>query len=839
MRKKANCIKMLQLVFFLLLLCSNNIYAQKQYLIDISKQHPNLVTGFIKTGTNISPSSEKLSYNNSFLTKNDKPWFPVFGEMHYSRTNEKDWEESILKMKSGGIDVISTYVIWNLHEETENQFEWNGNKDLGKFLALCQKHQIKAWLRIGPWSHAEIRYGGFPDWLMEKKIGLRKDDPNYLNYSKKLYKAIIGQCESYLFKKGGPVIGIQLENELAFTKDKDYQHMKNLKKLAIEVGFDVPYYSAFAQGPDDQDEFFYTIGGYPDSPWAQHTKKMHKPVFSISPLENDSDIGSDLFGQIDKRVRNSYPKLGAELGGGMQVTYHRRVVVSEKDIAAVAHSRIASGLNGLGYYMYHGGMNPVGKTTFQESRLTGYPNDVPVINYDFQAPIGSMGLTSKSYKELRLMHTFLMDFGSILTTQNPYFPAVRTAALFSKDTVKSSIRMKDKSGFIFLSNYQRHMDLPVINNFQLQITNKKETIVVPEKPTTFPANTYCIWPYNLQMDNNVVMKYATAQLLCKLQNKAANTFVFFSNEASEFVFDKTVSSSITAIENCNIVKSTNSISVQCPKNKISKFIIKTSSGKKTEVLLLPREMALQAIKVAEKDKQVLLLCDADIMVEQNKIVIDKISTDSQLKLSVYPDVKLQPLSSFFTLALQRANSIFTDYLLEPKDKVKDASVLLKEDTTALLTETAMNDAKQYQDSVIQNYAKSSKFIKTQPGPLYQYKFHNLPEQKLYKLQFNLPQNQLVKDWIATFDYRGDVIAFYKNDILVYDQFNYNNNCKIKMSELNNHPGKDLVVQILPFKPENDIYVEDNMLEEKNGLNTNLKAVTMKPVLRFELKMATK
>lgn len=60
-----------------------------------------------------------------------------------------------------------------------------------------------------------------------------------------------------------------------------------------------------------------------------------------------------------------------------------------------------------------------------------------------------------------------------------------------------------------------------------------------------------------------------------------------------------------------------------------------------------------------------------------------------------------------------------------------------------------------------------------------------------------------------------------------------------MSEINNHSGNDLVVQILPFKPENDIYVEDNMLEEKKGLNTNLKAVTMKPVLRFELKMVTK
>ena len=46
----------------------------------------------------------------------------------------------------------------------------------------------------------------------------------------------------------------------------------------------------------------------------------------------------------------------------------------------------------MGYYMFHGGRNPDGKlTTLQESQATGYPNDLPVKSYDFNAPLGEFG----------------------------------------------------------------------------------------------------------------------------------------------------------------------------------------------------------------------------------------------------------------------------------------------------------------------------------------------------------------------------------------------------------------------------------------------------------------
>ena len=59
---------------------------------------------------------------------------------------------------------------------------------------------------------------------------------------------------------------------------------------------------------------------------------------------------------------NLYPNANAELGGGVQVTYHRRPVIAPEDVISLAFVKLGSGANMLGYYMFHGGLNPEGKT---------------------------------------------------------------------------------------------------------------------------------------------------------------------------------------------------------------------------------------------------------------------------------------------------------------------------------------------------------------------------------------------------------------------------------------------------------------------------------------------
>ena len=87
-----------------------------------------------------------------------------------------------------------------------------------------------------------------------------------------------------------------------------------------------------------------------------------------------------------------YPFFTCELGGGMTASYHRRVLMYPADAESLGLAKLGSGVNLLGFYMYHGGENPEGKlTNLNETQATNYWNDLPVKTYDFQAPIGEYG----------------------------------------------------------------------------------------------------------------------------------------------------------------------------------------------------------------------------------------------------------------------------------------------------------------------------------------------------------------------------------------------------------------------------------------------------------------
>ena len=52
-------------------------------------------------------SEATYEYNQNYLMKDKKPWFPVMGEMHYSRYKKELWEESLRKIKAGGVSIVS------------------------------------------------------------------------------------------------------------------------------------------------------------------------------------------------------------------------------------------------------------------------------------------------------------------------------------------------------------------------------------------------------------------------------------------------------------------------------------------------------------------------------------------------------------------------------------------------------------------------------------------------------------------------------------------------------------------------------------------------------------
>ena len=141
--------------------------------MDISNIHISPVHSLGADFSGISPGGDVISFNNYYMERNGRPWFAISGEFHYSRMDDRRWEDEIIKMRMGGVNIISTYLFWNHIEEEEGIFDFSGQRNLRKFVQLCAKHGMDVILRIGPFAHGEVRNGGLPDWLYGKPFEVR------------------------------------------------------------------------------------------------------------------------------------------------------------------------------------------------------------------------------------------------------------------------------------------------------------------------------------------------------------------------------------------------------------------------------------------------------------------------------------------------------------------------------------------------------------------------------------------------------------------------------------------------------------------------------------------
>ena len=441
---------------------------------------------------------------------------PVMGEVHYSRIPADEWRQEVKKMKEGGVTMIATYVFWNHVEEEEGIFRWDGQRNLRRFLEICSEEQMPVILRMGPFCHGEVRNGGIPDWMFEKGCKLRDRNPVFLSYAETLYRQIFSQVQGLQWKDGGPVIAAQFDNEYRGRGE----YLMDLKHIAQKIGFDLPFYTRTGwpelATPVPFGEMIPLYGDYADGFWDRtlgETDGNYYKAFNFKAFRSSTAIATEQLGKQKAKVNDgdeSYPYFTCELGGGMMQAYHRRPYIYPEDAYSMALVKLGSGSNLLGYYMYHGGTNPEGKTSLNENQRTKGTNynDMPVKNYDFQAPLGEFGQKNTHYYMLRPLHLFMQNWGETLAEMEASFPAPQDIRKGDDSHLRWAVRSKDNSGYIFINNYERLQNLSVKKNVVLKACG----VTLPK--LSIPAGCMAIFPVNVDG-----IKYATAQLVAKRDGK--------------------------------------------------------------------------------------------------------------------------------------------------------------------------------------------------------------------------------------------------------------------------------------------------------------------------------
>ncbi|KAL9322778.1 hypothetical protein ACSQ67_010831 [Phaseolus vulgaris] len=445
-----------------------------------------------------------VQYDHRALVIDGKRRVLISGSIHYPRSTPEMWPDLIQKSKDGGLDVIETYVFWNAHEPVRGQFlsvvlnentnkkkwqyDFDGRKDLVKFVKTVAAAGLYVHLRIGPYVCAEWNYGGFPLWLhFIPGIKFRTDnEPFKVTLLLLLCDAVLGsefthqplctQAEMKRFtakivdmmkqeklyaSQGGPIILSQIENEYG-NIDSSYgaagkSYIKWAATMATSLDTGVPW--VMCQQADAPDPIINTCNGFYCDQFTPNS--------------------------------NTKPKMWTENWSGWFLSFGGAVPSRPVEDLAFAVARFFQrGGTFQNYYMYHGGTN--------FDRTSGGP--FIATSYDYDAPIDEYGIVRQpKWGHLKDVHKAIKLCEEALIATDPSIVSLGPnleAAVYKTESVCSA----------FLANVGTTSDVTV----------------------NFSGNSYHLpaWSVSILPDcKNVVLN--TAKI------NSASSISSFTNEPSE------------------------------------------------------------------------------------------------------------------------------------------------------------------------------------------------------------------------------------------------------------------------------------------------------------------
>lgn len=775
----------------------------REYCIDVRNDEKKIYNKSDKfSGTDINENT--INFTNYYMKINDKPFFGISGEFHFSRYDEKHWEEEIIKMKLGGINIIASYVFWNHHEEVEGAFDWSRNKNLRRFIQLCEKHNMYVIIRIGPFCHGEVRNGGMPDWLFGRPFEIRSNDEEYLFYVNRLYKEIENQVKGLLFKDGGPIIGTQIENEYMhaaapweITNGTSHEwlnggkegnsHMMKLKSMAEEIGIITPFYTCTGWGgaATPTEEMLPLWGGYAFWPWIFYDESIKEhPVTPEYIFRDYHNNEIPKFYNFEPTYEpESFPYSCCEIGGGMTVFYKYRFKLPTESVAAMAAVKLAGGCNFIGYYMYHGGSNPNGK-------INPYLNEIstPKISYDFQAALGEYGQVRNSYRELKLLHFFLGTFEDIVCETKTVLPeGASDIDPHDLETLRYGVRVKNDSGFVFINNYQDHLETKNQEDFSIKLKLKNGELRIPEEGSLYVnKDSYAILPFNFDL-KGIKLNYSTTQLITKISYNNEEYYFFFMTKGAEgeYAFKKDSLSSIN-IDKGTIKEDDVTVKVKVNNHTASKIRLENVNGDKINICTITKEDSMNFWKLNFEGQERIILCEDTLISMDGKLKIESMDKDN-INICIFPPINREITCKNAEVTQLQNYNVFTKYSF--KINKKEVSI-------------------------------------------------DVNKKKNSKATINIAQEQFegLKDIFLRIDYEGDIGYAFINGDLINDNFWNGNTWEISLGRFEERLKEEMYIYISPIRKGSKVTNDTTMagrVELAEEEIAEIKSIKAVPVYEIE------
>jgi beta-galactosidase len=331
----------------------------------------------ILTAAQTSPATgHSFRVEGDHFALDGKPFRVLAGEMHYARVPRAYWRDRLRKAKAMGLNTITTYVFWNVHEPQPGVYDFSGNNDVAEFVREAQQEGLYVNLRPGPYSCAEWDFGGYPGWLLkDHSMVVRSSDPKFIAAASRWMHRLGEELAPLQIARGGPIIMVQIENEYGSFGD-DHHYMGQIRQMITDSGF--------------TDAQLYTADG---------AEEMSNGSFADLPAAVNFGTGEakGSFEQVLK-MRPNQPHMAGEYWDGWFDHWGGKHEARDTQQQIDEFRWIVNQGYSVSVYMFHGGTS-FGFMSGANSDHEGYQPDVT--SYDYQATLDESGRPTPKYMAFR------------------------------------------------------------------------------------------------------------------------------------------------------------------------------------------------------------------------------------------------------------------------------------------------------------------------------------------------------------------------------------------------------------------------------------------------------
>lgn len=328
----------------------------------------------------MAASRPHFAVDGAHFKLDGKPFVIRSGEMHYPRIPRAAWRDRLRMAKAMGLNTVTTYAFWFLHEPEPGQWDFSGQNDLRTFIKTAAEEGLNVILRPGPYVCAEVDFGGFPAWLLrEPGLRVRSMDARYLAASDRYFKRLAQEVGDLQSSRDGPILMLQLENEYG-SFGRDHGYLQAVRAQMRAAGLDAPLFTS-----DGGAARLFEGGTLPDLP----------AVVNFGGGADDAKASiEELSAWRPKGIRMA----GEYWAGWFDHWGEKHHVQSPEDAAKTVDWMLSQGVS-FNVYMFHGG------TSFGWLAGANYSGPEPYMpdttSYDYDAALDEAGRPTAKYRAIR------------------------------------------------------------------------------------------------------------------------------------------------------------------------------------------------------------------------------------------------------------------------------------------------------------------------------------------------------------------------------------------------------------------------------------------------------